>query len=74
MLRHCVDWHQTLEKEIARLEKDLPRIEGKLNNPKFVDKAPATVIEKEKEKLANIQLSLVCCIAFSQTSDRRNSA
>jgi valyl-tRNA synthetase len=48
-----------LEKEIARLEKDLPRIEGKLNNPKFVDKAQATVIEKEKEKLANIQLSLV---------------
>ncbi|MBT5966645.1 MAG: class I tRNA ligase family protein, partial [Gammaproteobacteria bacterium] len=48
-----------LEKEIARLEKDLPRIEGKLNNPKFVDKAPAAVIEKEKEKLANIQLSLV---------------
>ncbi|OQK15740.1 valine--tRNA ligase [Methyloprofundus sedimenti] len=47
-----------LEKEIARLEKDLPRIEGKLNNPKFVDKAPANVIDKEKEKLVNIQSSL----------------
>jgi len=48
-----------LEKEIQKLEKDLPRIEGKLNNPKFVDKAPAAVIDKEKEKLANIQNSLI---------------
>ncbi|MCK5354163.1 MAG: class I tRNA ligase family protein, partial [Methyloprofundus sp.] len=48
-----------LEKEIAKLEKDLPRIEGKLNNPKFVDKAPAAVIEKEKEKLAKAQSSLL---------------
>ncbi len=47
-----------LEKEISKLEKDLPRIEGKLNNPKFVDKAPAEVINKEKEKLANIHNSL----------------
>ncbi len=47
-----------LEKEIQKLEKDLPRIEGKLNNPKFVDKAPAAVIDKEKEKLATIQRSL----------------
>lgn len=48
-----------LEKEIQKLEKDLPRIEGKLNNPKFVDKAPAAVIDKEKEKLATIQSSLI---------------
>jgi len=48
-----------LEKEIQKLKKDLPRIEGKLNNPKFVDKAPMEVIEKEKEKLATIQSSLV---------------
>jgi len=47
-----------LEKEIARLEKSLPRIEGKLNNPKFVDKAPEAVINKEKEKLATIKSSL----------------
>jgi len=48
-----------LEKEIQKLEKELPRIEGKLNNPKFVDKAPAEVINKEKGKLATIQSSLV---------------
>ncbi len=47
-----------LNKEIQKIEKELPRIEGKLNNPKFIDKAPADVIAKEQEKLAAMQLSL----------------
>jgi valyl-tRNA synthetase len=47
-----------LEKEIQRIKKDLPRIEGKLNNPNFVDKAPQAVIDKEKDKLKALQVSL----------------
>ncbi len=47
-----------LEKEIQKINKDLPRIEGKLKNPGFIDKAPAAVIEKEKEKLAKLQTTL----------------
>jgi len=47
-----------LEKEIQRIEKELPRIEGKLGNAAFVDKAPADVIAKEREKLAALQSSL----------------
>ncbi|MBK8816331.1 MAG: valine--tRNA ligase [Methylococcaceae bacterium] len=47
-----------LEKEIQRISNDLPRVEGKLNNPAFVDKAPAEVIEKEKAKLAEMRMSL----------------
>ena len=47
-----------LEKEIQRLEKELPRIEGKLNNKAFVDKAPAEVIVKEQEKLAELTMNL----------------
>ncbi len=47
-----------LEKEIQRISNDLPRVEGKLNNPAFADKAPAEVIEKEKAKLAEMQSSL----------------
>ena len=47
-----------LEKEIQKISKDLPRIAGKLNNPKFIDKAPEAVISKEKEKLATMQSSL----------------
>ena len=47
-----------LEKEIQKIKNELPRIEGKLNNPAFVDKAPAEVIEKEKSRLADLQSSL----------------
>jgi len=47
-----------LEKEIAKIQKDLPRIEGKLSNPKFIDKAPEAVINKEKDKLAALHSSL----------------
>ncbi len=47
-----------LDKEIQRIKNDLPRVEGKLNNPAFVDKAPAEVIEKEKAKLAEMRSML----------------
>ncbi|MBQ1203589.1 MAG: hypothetical protein IIX61_07290, partial [Loktanella sp.] len=47
-----------LDKEIARLtkerdgvEREIQRAEGKLNNPGFVAKAPAALIEQEKAKL-----------------------
>lgn len=43
-----------LDKEIQRLKNDLPRIETKLNNPGFIDKAPADVIGKEKARLAEL--------------------
>ncbi len=43
---------QRLVKEIAKLEKDILLAKTKLANPKFSDKAPAEIIEKEKEKLA----------------------
>ncbi len=48
-----------LDKEIQKIVKDLPRIEGKLNNPKFIDKAPQAVIDKEKEKLATLYTSKI---------------
>ena len=47
-----------LSKEIDKLQKDLNRISGKLSNPKFVDKAPAEVVDKEKAKQATQQQSL----------------
>jgi len=40
-----------LAKEIGRVEADLARIEGKLSNASFVDKAPADVVAKESEKV-----------------------
>ncbi|MBT4032437.1 MAG: valine--tRNA ligase, partial [Methylococcales bacterium] len=47
-----------LEKEILKATKELPRIEGKLKNPDFIARAPQAVINKEKEKLTDLNLSL----------------
>ncbi len=43
-----------LEKEIGKIEKDLQVLTGKLNNPNFVNKAPAEVVAKER----NLQVEL----------------
>jgi len=40
-----------LAKEIDKLNQDLARIKGKLSNASFVDRAPAEVVAKEREKL-----------------------
>ena len=47
-----------LEKEIGKLEKEIKRINGKLANAGFLDKAPETVVNKEREKLANTGTAL----------------
>jgi valyl-tRNA synthetase len=41
-----------LEKELARLEGELAKARGKLANPAFVERAPARVVEQERERLA----------------------
>jgi valyl-tRNA synthetase len=45
---------QRLDKEIDRKEKDKQRAEGKINNPGFVAKAPAEVVQKEKDKVIEL--------------------
>jgi valyl-tRNA synthetase len=47
-----------LQKEIDRVSDMLVGIRKKLNNPDFVDKAPKTVVEKEREKLSAISSTL----------------
>ncbi|RAU17105.1 valine--tRNA ligase [Nitrincola tibetensis] len=44
-----------LNKEIEKLNKEIERLGGKLSNEGFVSKAPAEVVAKEKEKLADMQ-------------------
>jgi len=44
-----------LDKEIARRRQELARIEGKLGNAGFVEKAPADVVAKERERGAEMQ-------------------
>ncbi len=43
---------ERLEKEEQRLEKELARVNGMLNNEKFISKAPEAKIKEEKEKQA----------------------
>ena len=42
---------ERLTKEQGRLQGEIKRAQGMLNNPKFVEKAPAAKIEEEKGKL-----------------------
>jgi valyl-tRNA synthetase len=49
---------QRLTKELEKLEKEIARIEGKLANAAFVDKAPAAIVDKEREKLEAQQQAL----------------
>ena len=65
-----------IEKELARLDKDLKnaeaevaRADGKLKNEKFVAKAPANLVEAEREKL-----SLRRHASKAQGAHRRNEA
>lgn len=44
-----------LNKELDKSAKEIARLEGKLNNDKFVSNAPDDVVEKEKAKLASAQ-------------------
>jgi valyl-tRNA synthetase len=47
-----------LDKEIARLEGEIAKANGKLSNASFVDKAPATVVEQERKRLADFGATL----------------
>jgi len=45
---------QRLLKEIAKMDKEIELFSKKLSNPSFVDRAPADVVAKEREKLADV--------------------
>jgi valyl-tRNA synthetase len=48
-----------LEKELAKREKEKARLEGKLSNANFIDKAPPAVVDKEREKLCQIKAEVL---------------
>ena len=47
-----------LDKEIEKLTKQSKQLQGKLSNPGFTDKAPEAVVQKERDKLAEIETAL----------------
>jgi valyl-tRNA synthetase len=49
---------QRLAKEIGKYENEIERLSKKLSNAGFVDKAPAAVVQKEREKLVDAEKAL----------------
>jgi len=47
-----------LNKEIEKLIKHQQQLSGKLNNKKFISKAPKAVVEKEQSKLSSVEKAL----------------
>ena len=47
-----------LSKEIARLESEITKANGKLNNENFVARAPAAVVEQERQRVQNFTETL----------------
>jgi valyl-tRNA synthetase len=46
---------QRLAKELAHLDKQIAGITGKLDNKNFVDRAPAEVVQRERDRLADLK-------------------
>ncbi|OOC11055.1 valine--tRNA ligase [Thioalkalivibrio halophilus] len=44
-----------LDKEIGKLDKNLEQSEQRLSNASFVDRAPAEVVQKERDRVAEMQ-------------------
>jgi valyl-tRNA synthetase len=49
---------ERLGKEIARLEGEIAKAEGKLGNASFVDRAPAAVVQQERDRLAGFKATV----------------
>lgn len=47
-----------LNREIMKIKKDAERIENKLQNPNFIDKAPIEVVSKEKDRQLELRNTL----------------
>ncbi|TMH09022.1 MAG: valine--tRNA ligase, partial [Betaproteobacteria bacterium] len=50
---------ERLSKEIARLSGEVTKAEGKLGNESFVVRAPAAVVEQERQRLADFKTTLL---------------
>ena len=64
---------QRLQKEIARIEQTIGFTRAKLARPDFVERAPAEVVEKEREKLSEqeaVRAKLVASLGWIDDGGR----
>ena len=47
-----------LTKEVGRLEGEIAKAKAKLGNASFVERAPAKVVDQERERLAGFEATL----------------
>ena len=47
-----------LAKEVARLQTEIAKAQGRLSTPTFVERAPAAIVEQERERLARFAQGL----------------
>ena len=47
-----------LQKEISKLENKLVKSQSKLDNPNFADKAPVDIVNKERQRVSEMQTAL----------------
>ncbi len=52
-----------LQAEIERIDSEIQRAQGKLNNPSFVGKAPQKLVDAEREKVAKYEDMKAKCFA-----------
>lgn len=50
---------QRLTKQVERTEKELAGLLGRLENPAFVERAPAAVVEKERARAEQLRRELI---------------
>ncbi|MCF3934445.1 valine--tRNA ligase [Acuticoccus sp. M5D2P5] len=48
-----------LSKEVTRIEKDIQKIDGRLSNPKFLEKADAETVEEQRDKRQEAEARLI---------------
>jgi valyl-tRNA synthetase len=44
-----------LERDVAKIDKELAGVDAKLGRPDFVDKAPAEIVEKERQRATTLR-------------------
>lgn len=52
------DEEARLSRDMQKIEKDIQLLQGKLNNPNFVERAPKEVIEKDQKRLDELRMML----------------
>ncbi|MFA5713365.1 MAG: valine--tRNA ligase [Bacteroidales bacterium] len=57
---------EKIESEIARLNRFIIPIKGKLSNTKFLDSAPQNIVERERKKLSDSEIKLAALLEMKR--------